>query len=86
MTQVASTLLSADYRTTLFYHGWRAHFKPKAAPSTALGPTNLYDSPGAKLAIETAVHREFMKLRDAYYDKLSRQSVLSRGFIGVEKK
>jgi hypothetical protein len=46
----------------------------------------VYDSPGAKLAIETAVHREFMKLRDAYYDKLSRQSVLSRGFIGVEKK
>lgn len=46
----------------------------------------VLDQPGNKLAVETAVHKKLFELRDAYYAKLSRQSVMSRGFIGTTKQ
>jgi len=49
------------------------------------GLKEVYDSPGAKQAIEQAVFRKLFELRDALHDRQSRQSVMSRGFIGTDK-
>lgn len=46
----------------------------------------VIESPGAKLAIETACHKRILELRDAWLDKQSRQSVLSRGYRGTSKE
>jgi hypothetical protein len=46
----------------------------------------VLDQPGNALAAETAYRKRLMELRDAYYEKLSRQSVMSRGFIGTSKQ
>ena len=49
------------------------------------GLKEIIESPGAKQAIETAVHKQILVLKDVYWDRLSRQSVISRGFIGTDK-
>jgi len=36
-------------------------------------------------AIETAVHKTILVLKQDYYERLSRQSVLSRGYAGTQK-
>jgi hypothetical protein len=43
----------------------------------------VYDQPGAKQAVEGAVLRTLFQIRDTMQDRISRQSVLSRGFVGV---
>jgi len=45
----------------------------------------VYEQPGVKQAIETAVHKEFLKQRDDYYARQSRQT-FSRGFVGTAKE
>jgi hypothetical protein len=45
----------------------------------------IVEEPAAKRAIEQAVHRVILDLKQAHWDKLSRQSVMSRGFIGTQK-
>jgi hypothetical protein len=45
----------------------------------------VYDQPGAKQAVEGAALRKLFELRDAWQDRVSRQSVLSRGFQGTTK-
>jgi hypothetical protein len=42
-------------------------------------------TPDAKNQIDTVIYRKIMELRQAHFDKQSRQSVLSRGFIGTQK-
>jgi hypothetical protein len=42
-----------------------------------------YEQPGGKQAVEGAVLRTLFQLRDTLHDRISRQSVLSRGYIGV---
>jgi hypothetical protein len=44
----------------------------------------IYDLPGAKQQVEAAALRKLFELRDAWSDRVSRQSVLSRGFVGVD--
>jgi hypothetical protein len=46
----------------------------------------VVELPGNMTQIEGAVLRKVFELRDTHHDRLSRQSVLSRGFIGTEKK
>ena len=43
------------------------------------------DTPASKQAIDTVIYRKIMELRQAHFDKQSRQT-FSRGFIGVEKQ
>lgn len=45
----------------------------------------VLDQPGNALAAETAYRKRLMELRDAYFERLSRQSIMSRGFIGTAK-
>ena len=45
----------------------------------------IYDSPGAKQQVNGAVLRTLFAIRDVLQDKISRQGVLSRGFIGLDK-
>ena len=45
----------------------------------------VLDQPGNALAAETAFRKRLMELRDAYFEKLSRHSVMSRWYIGVTK-
>jgi hypothetical protein len=45
----------------------------------------IYDSPGAKQQVDGAVLRTLFAIRDVLQDKISRQGVLSRGFIGLDK-
>jgi hypothetical protein len=42
-----------------------------------------YESPGGRQQVEGAVLRTLFQLRDSLQDRISRQSVLSRGYIGV---
>jgi hypothetical protein len=42
-------------------------------------------TPESKSAIDSVIYRKIMELRQAHFDKESRQT-FSRGFIGVEKK
>ena len=50
------------------------------------GLREVIEAPGNKQAIETACYKKIFELRDAFFDKASRQSVMSRGFIGTDKK
>jgi uncharacterized tellurite resistance protein B-like protein len=43
----------------------------------------IVEAPGSMAQIEQAVLRKVLELRDAYYERQSRQRVMSRGFIGV---
>jgi hypothetical protein len=45
----------------------------------------VYEQPGAKQQVEGAVLRTLFAIRDMQHDKLSRQSVLSRGYVGTDK-
>jgi hypothetical protein len=45
----------------------------------------IYNQPGAKQQVEGAALRKLFELRDAWQDRVSRQSVLSRGFVGTEQ-
>lgn len=49
------------------------------------GLKEIIESPGAMAAIETAVHKTILVLKQDYYERLSRQSVLSRGYAGTQK-
>ena len=49
------------------------------------GLKEIIDAPGAMASIETAVHKQILVLKDAYWDRASRQQVVSRGFIGTDK-
>jgi hypothetical protein len=42
-----------------------------------------YEQPEAKQQVEGAVLRTLFQIRDTMQDRISRQSVLSRGFVGV---
>ena len=46
----------------------------------------VIEAPGNKQAIETACYKKIFELRDAFFEKASRQSVMSRGFIGTSKQ
>jgi len=50
------------------------------------GLKEVYDSPGAKTAVEQAVFRKLFELRDALHDRQSRQAVRSYGYIGTDKQ
>ena len=43
------------------------------------------DTPASKQAIDTVIYRKIMELREAHFDKQSRQT-FSRGFIGTAKQ
>jgi hypothetical protein len=43
----------------------------------------IYDLPGTKQQVDAAVLRTLLAARDIHYDRTSRQSVLSRGFVGT---
>lgn len=45
----------------------------------------VLDQPGNMRAVEIACQKRIMELRDAYHEKLSRGSVLSRGYLGTQK-
>jgi hypothetical protein len=49
------------------------------------GLKEIIESAGAMAAIENAVHRKILDLKNDYWDKQSRQSVLSRGYQGTQK-
>ena len=43
------------------------------------------DTPASKQAIDTVIYRKIMELREAQFDRQSRQT-FSRGFIGTAKQ
>jgi hypothetical protein len=45
----------------------------------------VYQQPGAKQQVEGAVLKTLFQIRDTMQDRISRQSVLSRGFQGTAK-
>lgn len=49
------------------------------------GLAEIINTPGSMAQIEQAVHRKILELKNDYWDKQSRQSVLSRGYIGTAK-
>lgn len=49
------------------------------------GLREVIESPGAMAQIEQVVLRKILDLKQAHWDKLSRQQVISRGFVGTEK-
>ncbi len=59
-------------------------FEIKIFVENSLG--EIYNQAGAKQQVEGAALRKLFELRDAWQDRTSRQSVLSRGFVGTAKE